>query len=311
MTALAAKGVKLTHYYSQPSCSPSRVAMMTGKFPYKNGFQNYELQLSDQVGVPLSNKLMPSHMKDLGYQTAMLGKWNIGHCNSKYLPHERGFDSFLGYMCPGHGYTDFNCGMGSGVKDMLQGSAILKADGSGEVEYQWQTGAEYEGTYDTKLYRDKAGAVVRAHARANKALPAAAAAAGSASSSMTATTSSTATKSDASSASHPNATPLFMWCAHHGIHAEHDSDPIPPSDMLSEANLAYLKVTTNKRGEGNFLATRQIILVFFFTSPHRKLSHVFRENRCSFLPLFSVQFLSCSCCDPFCAAQISRCSTRR
>lgn len=285
MTALAAKGVKLTHYYSQPSCSPSRVAMMTGKFPYKNGFQNYELQLSDQVGVPLSNKLLPSHMKDLGYHTAMLGKWNIGHCNTKYLPHERGFDSFLGYLCPGHGYTNYNCGMGSGVKDMLQGSAILKADGSGEVEYEWQTGAAYEGTYDTKLYRDKAGAIVRAHARANKALPGGAAV--SSSSTMASTTSST--KSDVSSASHPNATPLFMWCAHHGIHAEHDSDPIPPSDMLSEANLAYLKVTANEKGgNGKSLATRRRILVLFFTRPYRNFPNAFREERCSFLPSISV-----------------------
>ena len=198
--------------------------MMTGKFPYKNGFQNYELQLTDQVGVPLSNKLMPAHLKDLGYATAMLGKWNIGHCNTKYLPHERGFDSFLGYMCPGHGYTNYNCGMGSGVKDMLQGSAIKKADGSGEVEYSWATGAAYEGTYDTKLYRDKAGAIVRAHAKAAAASAA------------------TAATTTSGASGNPNATPLFMWCAHHGIHAQDDSDPIPPSDMLTEANLAYLKV---------------------------------------------------------------------
>jgi arylsulfatase A-like enzyme len=49
---------------------------------------------------------MPSYLKDLGYSTHMLGKWNIGHCNSKYLPHERGFDHFLGYVGPGHGYME-------------------------------------------------------------------------------------------------------------------------------------------------------------------------------------------------------------
>lgn len=105
MTSLAKKGVTLTHYYTQPSCTPSRAAMMTGKFPYKNGFQNYELQHEDPVGVPLSNKLMPEHLAEFGYTSVMYGKWNIGHCSSKYLPHERGFDHFLGYLCPGHGYT--------------------------------------------------------------------------------------------------------------------------------------------------------------------------------------------------------------
>jgi len=48
---------------------------------------------------------MPGYLKALGYSTHMFGKWNIGHCNSKYLPHERGFDHFLGYLCPGHGYS--------------------------------------------------------------------------------------------------------------------------------------------------------------------------------------------------------------
>ena len=158
MTHFSGLGIRLTHYYSQPSCTPSRVAMMTGKFPYKNGFQNYELQVADEMGVPLSNKLMPAYMKELGYRTVMYGKWNIGHCNTRYLPHERGFDHFVGYMCPGHGYTDFNCGLGVGVRDMLQGEATPKGE-SGDVAYSWSTGEEYLGTYDTQLYRDFAAAV--------------------------------------------------------------------------------------------------------------------------------------------------------
>ena len=67
MVKLASKSVKLTHYYTQPSCTPSRVTIMTGKWAYKNGFQNYELQHTDEVGVPLSNKLMGEHLQDNGY----------------------------------------------------------------------------------------------------------------------------------------------------------------------------------------------------------------------------------------------------
>ena len=59
MNSLSEKGIKLTHYYSQPSCTPSRVAIMTGKFPYRNGFQNMELQVADHYGVPMSNRLLP------------------------------------------------------------------------------------------------------------------------------------------------------------------------------------------------------------------------------------------------------------
>ena len=83
MNELAAKSVLMTQYYSQPSCTPSRATIMTGKWAHKNGFQNYELHVADPVGVPLSNKLMPEYMADLGYKSHMVGKWNIGHCNSK------------------------------------------------------------------------------------------------------------------------------------------------------------------------------------------------------------------------------------
>jgi len=69
MNSLAETGVKLTHYYSQPSCTPSRVAMMTGKFPYANGFQNYELQVQNNVGVPMSNRLLPNYLQAFGYKT--------------------------------------------------------------------------------------------------------------------------------------------------------------------------------------------------------------------------------------------------
>ena len=212
MTGLMKKGVQLTHYYTQPSCTPSRVTMMTGKWIYKNGFQNYELQHSDPLGVPLSNKLFPAYMRDLGYRTVMHGKWNIGHCNTAYLPHERGFDHFIGYLCPGHGYSDHTCGMDSGVFDMLQGSATLDKK-TGEYTYEWSTGAEYAGTYDTELYRNEALATFRKHA---------------------------AMYDD------PNSVPLFMWSAQHGMHGEMDSGAAPPDALLSEENKAYLKILKHR-----------------------------------------------------------------
>ena len=66
MVKLAEESVKLTHYYTQPSCTPSRVTIMTGKWAYRNGFQNHEVQPTDQIGVPLSNKLMPEILQELG-----------------------------------------------------------------------------------------------------------------------------------------------------------------------------------------------------------------------------------------------------
>ena len=208
LTTLMEKGIRLTHYYGQPSCTPSRVTMMTGKFAYKNGFQNYELQHIDSVGVPLSNKLLPAYMRDLGYSTVMHGKWNIGHCNSKYLPHERGFDHFIGYLCPGHGYSDHTCGMDSGMFDMIEGTATF-SKASGDYSYAWEIGTAYAGTYDTLVYRNAALASFKKHA---------------------------------SLYSDVNSVPLFMWAAQHGMHGERDSGAEPPEDLLSADNKAYLKV---------------------------------------------------------------------
>jgi arylsulfatase A-like enzyme len=207
------KSIKLSQYYTQPSCTPSRVTMMTGKFAYKNGFQNYELVATDYIGVPLSNKMMPEYMSDLGYKTIGFGKWNIGHCNEKYLPSARGFDHFIGYLCPGHGYVNHNCGNKKYVKDMIEGWTIT--DDDGETTHKWQDGSQYVGTYDTLLYREKSTAAIHNHF------------------------------SDDDS----SATPLFMWMAHHGIHAEGDEDPVPPSSLLTKDNLDYLKVLKKRLSE--------------------------------------------------------------
>jgi hypothetical protein len=51
ITSLAKKGVTLSRYYAQPSCTPSRVTIMTAKFAHRNGFQNYDMQHVDQVSM--------------------------------------------------------------------------------------------------------------------------------------------------------------------------------------------------------------------------------------------------------------------
>ena len=208
LNKLAAKSVKLTKYYTQPSCTPSRVTMMTGKWAYKNGFQNYELEPSAQAGVPLSNELMPAYLRSLGYKTVGFGKWNIGHCSEDYMPHSRGFEHFLGYFCPGHGYTDYNCGSNSELKDMYEGYNSYAA---GSSSRSWATGAGYVGTYDTAVYQAAADKAVAAHGEA-----------------------------------FGNGTPLFLWMAHHGMHGESDSDPEPPASLLTADNQEYLK-TLKKR----------------------------------------------------------------
>ena len=50
------------------------------------------------TGLPLTEKLMPEYLKEVGYSTYAVGKWHLGHCNASYLPHNRGFDEFYGHL---------------------------------------------------------------------------------------------------------------------------------------------------------------------------------------------------------------------
>ena len=215
MNELVQKSILLSQYYTQPSCTPSRATLMTGKWAHRNGFQNYELQVHDSVGLPLSNKLMPQYLADLGYKTHMVGKWNIGHCSSRYLPHERGFETILAYMSPGHGYRDFISGYNAYARDLIEGRAYIDPT-TNEMTYKFSPGSAYLGTYDTLLYRDRAALRIREHAQ-----------------------------HFLSSSSPGKSSPFFLWAAQHGMHGEGDSDPEPPEEMLTESNKLYLKELEN------------------------------------------------------------------
>ncbi len=95
---LAQGGVRLEQFYSQPMCTPSRAALMTGRYPHRYGLQTLVIPSAGTYGLPTDEWLLPQALKEAGYRTAIVGKWHLGHADRKYWPRQRGFDDQYGPM---------------------------------------------------------------------------------------------------------------------------------------------------------------------------------------------------------------------
>jgi arylsulfatase A-like enzyme len=93
---LAAGGVKLEQFYAQPMCTPSRAALMTGRYPHRYGLQTIVIPSNGTYGLPTDEWILPQVLKQAGYATAIVGKWHLGHADRKYWPMRRGFDHQYG-----------------------------------------------------------------------------------------------------------------------------------------------------------------------------------------------------------------------
>ncbi len=94
---LAKSGATLDSYYVQPVCSPTRAAFLTGRYPFRYGFQTGVVKPWSQYGLPLEERTLPQALREAGYQTAVTGKWHLGHFSPEYLPTARGFDHQYGH----------------------------------------------------------------------------------------------------------------------------------------------------------------------------------------------------------------------
>jgi arylsulfatase A len=93
---LAADGVRFTQFYSASNiCSPSRAAMLTGRYATRVGVPYVLSTPADSSGMSLSETTVAQTVKAAGYSTMCVGKWHVGW-GPQYLPTQRGFDGFYG-----------------------------------------------------------------------------------------------------------------------------------------------------------------------------------------------------------------------
>jgi arylsulfatase len=92
---MALEGVRFRQFYSASNvCSPSRAALLTGRYPTRVGVPNV-LAPTSTTGLSLTDKTIAEVLKPAGYKTICVGKWHLGDL-PQFLPTSRGFDSYYG-----------------------------------------------------------------------------------------------------------------------------------------------------------------------------------------------------------------------
>lgn len=102
---LAASGAILSQYYVQHVCSPTRAALLTGRYPIRYGLQQGVIRPGDKCGLPLAERTLSLALREAGYTTAITGKWHLGEFDPAYLPTRRGFDIQYGHFFGALDYT--------------------------------------------------------------------------------------------------------------------------------------------------------------------------------------------------------------
>jgi arylsulfatase A-like enzyme len=152
--ALRASGVHLTNFYAAKWCAPSRSSMMTGRYPWRNGYYS----TPSSSAVPLSTTMLSEVLQKNAYRTHAIGKWHLGYRLKEYTPTYRGFDTFLGFYNSMEDYfTHYGpkppgAGPCSGVDMSNSSGATIRAASSA-----------LNGTYSSEIYAARFEEVVADH----------------------------------------------------------------------------------------------------------------------------------------------------
>ena len=137
---LADQGMKLLSHYAEPSCTPTRVALMTGRIPVRTGLD--EVLFPGQTkGLVAEEYTLAELLSDAGYNTAMFGKWHLGELD-EHQPTAQGFDYAF--------YGLFN----GGPWPWLENTEYFNSSNEtvAEIPYFQDMPADYEERYDIQLH---------------------------------------------------------------------------------------------------------------------------------------------------------------
>ena len=149
--AVAEQGARFTNWYSgSPVCSPSRASLLTGRYPGNAGVRAILAGHRKATGLTAQAPTIAAAVKELGYQTAIVGKWHLG-LQEQSRPNQNGFDYFYGFMA---GCIDY-------YSHIFYWSM---ADGKTDPTHDlWENDHEFydNGKYFTEMVTDKAVEKIR------------------------------------------------------------------------------------------------------------------------------------------------------
>jgi arylsulfatase A-like enzyme len=95
---LAKEGTRLTHFYANaPVCTPTRAALMTGRWQQRVGLEWAIQPGAKEPGLPAREVALPRMLRGAGYRTGMFGKWHLGY-KKEFGPNAHGFEEFAGLL---------------------------------------------------------------------------------------------------------------------------------------------------------------------------------------------------------------------
>ncbi|XP_017112014.1 arylsulfatase B [Drosophila elegans] len=157
--ALAYHGRLLDRLYAPAMCTPSRGALLSGRYPIHTGTQHFVISNEEPWALTLNATLMPEIFKGAGYSTNLVGKWHLGFSRPEYTPTQRGFDYHYGYW---GAYIDY----------YQRRSKMPVANYS--LGYDFRRNMELEcrdpGVYVTDLLTAEAERLIREHAEKEQPL---------------------------------------------------------------------------------------------------------------------------------------------
>lgn len=151
----ARQGVVLDRHYVHAKCSPSRAALLTGRFAWRMGRQRGAIERYQPTGLSTKYPLLSERLKEAGYATHAVGKWHLGYCNEKYLPTRRGFDTFFGIYQQSVNYRN---------RDIACASYKFRNSMIGyDLRRNENVTTDYKNVYSPIMYSEEARSIINEH----------------------------------------------------------------------------------------------------------------------------------------------------